>query len=413
MAGEERISVREFEPERDSAAVEEMERRCEVSGEGDNGEKTDKSKMKKKKKKEGTSLLVDLLGDPLCRVRYFPDHVMLIAEYGAKKEMAGVIRACVKTVTRGSKEPDGSPAYSRVAYILGLRVSPQHRRMGVATRLVAAAEEWCKKEGGAEYAYMATERSNAASLNLFTAKFSYTPFRFASVLVQPVHAHPMKLSNGVTVLRLAPPFAESFYRRVFSSSEFFPKDIGAILNNPLSLGTFLAVPSWAAADYESHPPASFAVMSLWNSKEMFRMQLTGGSAAAKAVIRWCRAADERLPWARIPSLPDLFRPFGMYFMYGLHAEGGAGALLVRALCRLAHNLAREDRGCAAVVTELARADPARAGVPHWRKLSWDEDVWCMKSLAEGPPSNGDDEDYGNWARSQPSAARIFVDPRDF
>ena len=46
-----------------------------------------------------------------------------VAECGEGGEMAGVIRACIKTVTRGSS------GYVKLAYILGLRVSPSHRSL--------------------------------------------------------------------------------------------------------------------------------------------------------------------------------------------------------------------------------------------------------------------------------------------
>lgn len=44
-----------------------------------------------------------------------------VAEYGEEGEVVGVIRGCVKTVTRGNS------AYVKLAYVLGLRVSPRHR----------------------------------------------------------------------------------------------------------------------------------------------------------------------------------------------------------------------------------------------------------------------------------------------
>ena len=87
---------------------------------------------------------------------------------------------------------------------------------------------------------------------------------------------------------------------------------------------------------------------------------------------------------------------------------------MRTLCKLAHNLAREDSGCAAVVAELGTSDPVSTAVPHWRRLSWDEDVWCMKRLTAAVPHSGnEDENYGSWERSQPASGVIFVDPRDF
>lgn len=54
------VVVREYDEEEDKVGVEEMERRCEI---GEGGK---------------PSLVADLLGDPICRVRHFPSHVMLV-----------------------------------------------------------------------------------------------------------------------------------------------------------------------------------------------------------------------------------------------------------------------------------------------------------------------------------------------
>jgi len=86
MDGEKKVSfrVREFDMERDLAAVEELERRCQVGLCGDDTTPDDDdddsgggSKLRKKKK--GMSLSVELVGDPLARVRHAPEHVMLVS----------------------------------------------------------------------------------------------------------------------------------------------------------------------------------------------------------------------------------------------------------------------------------------------------------------------------------------------
>lgn len=54
------VVVREYDEERDKAAVEELERRCEVGQPGK------------------PSLVTDLMGDPIARVRNFMSHIMLV-----------------------------------------------------------------------------------------------------------------------------------------------------------------------------------------------------------------------------------------------------------------------------------------------------------------------------------------------
>lgn len=146
------VIVREFDAKKDLRAVEEVERNCEIGPSGK------------------ISLFTDLLGDPICRVRHSPAYLMLVAtiiflikrnfisffSYFIKKgnfesliqvaemvvsesqenertEIVGMIRGCIKTVTCGKKlSRNGKnlkplPVYTKLAYILGLRVAPPYR----------------------------------------------------------------------------------------------------------------------------------------------------------------------------------------------------------------------------------------------------------------------------------------------
>ncbi|OVA16548.1 GNAT domain [Macleaya cordata] len=401
--------VREYNEKEDKGGVEELEKQCEIGSRGK------------------PSLLTDLMGDPICRVRNSPSYIMLVAEYGDQenKEVVGVIRGCIKTVSRGKKPLTDYPIYVKVAYILGLRVSSSYRRLGLGTKLVSKLEEWFK-EKGAEYAYMATDCANQASINLFTLKCAYVKFRTPTILVHPVHAHYKPIGSGITVVRLSTQLAESIYRRVFSSSEFFPKDIDVILSNKLNLGTFMALPKNSLLKWDpqtgSNPPQTFAILSVWNTKEVFKLQVKGVSALTYACCVSSRMLDAWMPWLRIPSIPDLFSPFGVYSLYGLHMEGKGASRLMKSLCAFVHNIARDDVGCGAIVAEVGRRDPVREAIPHWRRFSWAEDVWCMKNLTTEKEGNEEEEEeegdnqiggVTDWIRSRPSTSVIFVDPRDF
>ncbi|PVH63341.1 hypothetical protein PAHAL_2G008700 [Panicum hallii] len=393
------VAVREFDAhsERDRAAVERLERACEV---GPSGGKL--------------CLFTDLLGDPLCRVRHSPAYLMLVAEAAGGPlggaEVVGVVRGCIKTVACGR----GSNLFSKVAYLLGLRVSPGHRRRGIGRSLVERMEEWFRQMG-AEYAYVATDRDNEPSVRLFTARCGYAKFRTPSVLVHPVFRHDLAPSRSrrIAVVELAPRDAERLYRERLGDVEFFPRDIDAVLSNALSLGTFLAVPDAAARQWRgvdaflAAPPESWAVVSVWNCKDAFLLEVRGAPRLWRAAAHATRAADRALsPWLRVPSVPNLFEPFGMHFLYGLGSAGPAAPRMARALCRHAHNLARAAGACV-VATEVGACDPLRAGVPHWPRLGA-EDLWCIKRLADG---YGDGA-LGDWTKAPPGAS-IFVDPREF
>ncbi|CAI8588971.1 unnamed protein product [Vicia faba] len=395
------VVVREFQANKDTERVVTLENTCEVGP-------TNK-----------LSLFTDMLGDPICRLRNSPSFLMLVAEIG--QEIVGMIRGCIKTVTCGKglsrSKPTLTrqiPVYTKLAYILGLRVSTNHRRMGIGLKLVKKMEDWFK-DNGAEYSYMATESENLASVKLFTDKCGYSKFRTPSILVNPVYAHRTKISRNVTIIPLTPTDAVTLYRNRFSTTEFFPRDIDSVVYNKLSLGTFLAVPrgsysveTWPGPDrFLLGPPCSWAVLSVWNSKQVFRLEVRGASRVKRAFAKTTRVLDQAFPWLKMPSVPNLFRPFGFHFLYGLGGEGPKVVKMVKALCGFAHNMAMEC-GCGVVATEVASCEPLRFGIPHWKMLSCTEDLWCIKRLVE---------DYshhsliGDWTKSVPGIS-IFVDPRD-
>lgn len=279
--------------------------------------------------------------------------------------------------------------------------------MGIGRKLVQELEKRCKKMG-VEYTYMATECSNQASVNLFTQKCNYIKFRSPTVVVQPVHAHKNPLGSDSVLIRVPPKMAELMYRRIFARSEFFPNDIDVILNNELNLGTFMAVPKkWSEENKDAvflEFPPSYAIVSVWNTKEVYRLKVEGFSSLKYAGCRSSWALDKLLPWLRVPSVPNIFKYFGYYFLYGLHMEGKEGGNLMKSLCAFAHNMASGDPGCCFVVAEVNRKDPIREVIPQWKVFSWD-DLWCMKPLTE--PINQD------WTKSSVSSSVTFVDPREF
>lgn len=405
------VVVREFDAKKDRLGVENVEKRCEVGPSGK------------------LCLFTDLLGDPICRVRNSPAFLMLVAEIDEEKEIVGMIRGCIKTVTCGKKisrngksqsnnnnnEPIKSlPVYTKLAYILGLRVSPSHRRLGIGLKLVRLMEDWFR-ENGAEYSYMATDNDNEASVNLFTGKCGYSKFRTPSILVNPVFAHRVWVSDRVTIIKLGPSDAEQLYRHRFSTTEFFPRDIDSVLNNKLTLGTFLAVPrgsycqeTWAGSErFLADAPVSWAVLSVWNCKDVFKLEVRGASRVRRTFAKTTRIVDRIFPWLQLPSVPEVFRPFGFHFLYGLGGEGPRAAKFVKELCGYAHNLAKE-RGCGVVATEVASNEPLKSGIPHWKRLSCAEDLWCIKRLSD----DYSDGSVGDWTKSPPDSS-IFVDPREF
>lgn len=420
-------SIRPYDERTDARSVDAVEKLCDAGPSG------------------CVSLFTDLLGDPLCRVRHFVAYTMLIAEVRTSTvgdvEIVGMIRAGVKHVIRGppltsvsylsevnTKEVTDENVvaqFTPTAYILGLRVLPQYRRLGIGVELVKQIEAWCKEQG-AEYTYIATEKDNVASVNLFTHKLGYFKFRTPAILVQPVYAGKKRAHPNVKIVEVSKQTAEYLYRSVFKEREFFPKDVDAVMKSKLHKGTWVAVwtdeKSSTVINMKTEKrvgeavcsATSWAVLSVWKCNEIFRLEVKGAPFHTRTIVAAARFAGKLFNRVgTVPTPPNVFKPFGLQLLYGMHAHGATGSKLLRELCWFAHNLARKD-GCAVVAAEVGSCDPLRACIPHWPSLSCDEDLWCIKRLhlpnstcTATATSRSDD-----WSISPPPLS-LFVDPRDF
>ncbi|XP_047312963.1 probable N-acetyltransferase HLS1 [Impatiens glandulifera] len=399
----EKINVRSYNGQRDKTGVEELEKRCQVGSEG---------KM---------CFFMDTLGDPICRIRNTPFHNMLVAE--VDNEIVGIIQGTIKLVTL-------CDCLATVGYVLGLRVVPLSRRGGIATTLVRHMEQWFT-DNQVHYAYMATDKHNKPSLNLFIDRLGYTIFKSPLILVQPVNpAAPVASAgrrSGVEISMLKPEKAEFLYRKYMGTTDFFPHDIDRVLNHKLSLGTWVSyrrrrghVPFSGEFRDESDMPESWAMLSVWNGGDVYKLRAEGVTFPCFVYSRSSRLMNWAFPCLNVQEMPDFSDNFGFYFVYGLYVRGRGSGKLVRALFRFVSNVAREKGDCKAIVTEVERMEGFRFHVPHWKLLSGSEDLWCIKSLKmAGEDEDDDEEEEGTRIRSLQqlttsvrSKRGLFVDPRE-
>lgn len=249
-------------------------------------------------------------------------------------------------------------------------------------------------------------------------------------MVNPVRNHPYNInSSEIKIQKLKIEDAEAIYKKHMASTELFPKDIKNILKNKLSLGT------WMANFKQQHYPlrssssttggneqSSWAIVSLWNSGEVFRLRLGKAPFAWVIYTKSLKIMDKILPCFKLVLVPNFFKPFGFYFVYGLHHEGPFSERLVGALCKFVHNMAMnnsKDHNCKAIVTEISgdEDDDLKMEIPHWKLLSCYEDFWCIKSLKSKKNNNNISNDHDHddhileWTNTPPIRT-LFVDPRE-
>ncbi|KAK4265901.1 hypothetical protein QN277_026891 [Acacia crassicarpa] len=404
---EEEVVIREFEEERDVKVVGKLERNCEIGT------------------KERVSIFTNLLSNhPFSRICFYPLRLILVAEVVESGEIVGVVRGCIKTI--GSH----SGSLFKIGCLLGLRVSPTFRRKGVGQKLVNSAEEWMLRNG-AEYSFLATEKNNTASTNLFSLKCHYLYLTSLHIFVHPTtsplnHISTATSSRQVKVQKLNISQAISLYTRTLKHKDLYLTDMDLILKEKLSLGTWVTYykedGNWEVENETSNVPNSWIVFSVWNTCEACKLQVRSKYKPFRVIINTtlnhAREKIKMFPCLRIPNVSNSpssssrRRPFGFLFIYGLHGEGDNLGELMECAWRFTSRLGESMKDyCKVVITELGFGDPLAKLVPQTPSMSCIDDLWYIKSLSSAAQSNENEEDDKVLLNGQ--VRNVFVDPRDF
>ncbi|KAJ9181806.1 hypothetical protein P3X46_005860 [Hevea brasiliensis] len=395
---EKKVLIREYNEDTDVKVVGKLEKNCEI---GSNKE---------------VSIFTNMMGDPLCRIRFYPVHVMLVAELSENGELVGVVRGCIKCV--GTRL---GATYVRLGCILGLRVSPKYRRMGIGLKLVKSVEEWLVGNG-AHYTFLATEKNNGASTDLFTSKCNYMSFSSLVIFVQPASLPVKGLSQDIKIEKLQINQAISLYNNRLRGKDIYPTDIDVILKEKLSLGTWVSYfkeDEWIILhsknneegeeeeeDIISKTPSSWAIFSIWNSCDAYKLHIRKSHHNPLKFFHatLSHARDKIFPCLKLPICDSLQKPFGFLFLYGLYGEGERLQELMKSIWNFASRLAENVKDCKVIITELGVSDPLMEYVPHESSMSFIDDLWYLKKVNGG-------EDNEQVVMEQ--GGNVFVDPRDF
>ncbi|KAG5555273.1 hypothetical protein RHGRI_012717 [Rhododendron griersonianum] len=358
-----KILIREFDENKGVEVVMKLEKSCETGAQ------------------KGVSIISNISGDPLTRIRFYHVHVMLVAELQKKGEIVGMVRGCIK-------------------------------RMGIGSKLVQSMEEWLKRNG-AQYTSLATEEKNVASRNLFTLRCNYIKSSSLVIYLQPVSLLPKNLAQGITIERLSINQAIPFYNNHLQAKDIYPADIDKILKENLSLGTWVCYvkeEGWIdlhnkekTEDTGGKTASSWAIFSIWNKCEACNLQVRSNELK----FTLSKARVKIIPCLKMQRCESTERPFGFFLLYGIHGEGERLGDLMESIWGFASRLAENAKECKAIMVELGVSDPLREFVPKSSTMSCVNDLWYLKRV-----NNHGYQDEDDLVAKGPMG-NVFVDPRDF
>ncbi|KAI9194882.1 hypothetical protein LWI28_009881 [Acer negundo] len=335
--------------------------------------------------------------------------------------------------------------------------------MGIGFSLVKSVEEWMMRNG-AHYTFLATEKSNVASTNLFTTKCNYINFASLVIFVHPVLGTSSSSSSNLSshdhqdnikIEKLHIEQAISLYNNRLRSKDMYPTDIDSILKEKLSLGTWVSYfkeedKEWLINnngdhdhdhdDFVTKTPSSWVVFSVWNSCEAYKIDHNRNKQSISHPLKFFHAtlshAKEKIfPRLKMPILScssssgggggggdsgSIGSPFGFLFLYGLYGEGERLGELMKSVMRFASRLAENVKHCKVIMTELGVSDPLIEHVPQEPSISCIQDLWYLKKMKGVAAADRDrdrhndiDDDDDDELMMMGQIGNVFVDPRDF
>lgn len=301
--------------------------------------------------------------------------------------------------------------------------------MGIGLHLVKSVEEWMVRNG-AHYTFLATEKNNVASTNLFTTKCNYVNFSSLVIFVQPVSLPLKSLSSDIKIEKLHVDQAISLYNDRLKRKDVYPTDIDSILKEKLSLGTWVSYfkeEKWF--DLESKEkngdvitkstPSSWVIFSIWNySCEAYKIHIRkphDHHPFNKFIHATLTHAKEKIFPACLKMLPMCSssfgrNPFGFLFLYGFYGEGEKLGELMKAVWSFASRLAENVKHCKVIMTELGVSDPLIQHVPKESSISCIDDLWYLKKVN---CLQADIDNKDELLKMMGQFGNVFVDPRDF
>ncbi|KAF7144826.1 hypothetical protein RHSIM_Rhsim04G0235500 [Rhododendron simsii] len=378
------ILIREFDENKGVEVVMKLEKSCETGAQ------------------KGMSIISNISGHPLSRIRFYHVHVMLVSEsnYDTLSLFFWVINHKART---NRKKRIFHPPESCLFLL---------RRMGIGSKLIQSMEEWLKRNG-AQYTSLATEEKNVASRNLFTLRCNYIKSSSLVIYLQPVSLLPKNLAQGITIERLSINQAIPFYNNHLQAKDIYPADIDKILKENLSLGTWVCYvkeEGWIdlhnkekTKDTGSKTASSWVIFSIWNKCEACNLQVRSNELK----FTLSKARVKIIPCLKMQRRESTKRPFGFFLLYGIHGEGERLGDLMESIWGFASRLAENVKECKAIMVELGVSDPLREFVPKSSTMSCINDLWYLKRVN----SHGYEDEDDMVAKGP--MGNVFVDPRDF
>lgn len=322
-----------------------------------------------------------------------------------------MIRGCIKHVGTGF---GGTHV---MGCILGLRVSPTHRRMGIGFQLMNSVEEWLLRKG-AQYTFLAAEKNNTASTNLFTSKCNYMNISSLIIFVQPVCSTAKDpVPQVIKIEKLHVDQAIFLYKNRLRDKDMYPTDMDVILKEKFSLGTWVCYfeeQGWINLDSEENnkgtitkTQSSWVIFSIWNTCEAYKLHIRKSHPLSYFRATLSHAREKIFSWLKMPrSNVSVQSSFGFLFLYGLHGEGEQLGELMKSVWKFALGLGQNVKDSKLILTELGMCDPLIKHVPDDPSISRIHDLWYAKSLSSHP----DDKDD---LLMKGPLGNVFVDPREF
>jgi hypothetical protein len=300
------------------------------------------------------------------------------------------------------------------------------RRKGVGLKLITSIEEWMLRNG-ADYAFLATEKNNNASKNLFTNKCNYVNLTSLTIFLHPTTFPTNHISNkDIKIDKLNIDQAISLYTRIFKTKDLYPLDMDVILKEKLSLGTWVSyyknegfkLNNEDIITNKSTTNSSWIIFSLWNTceandnKVQVKTKLFQPLRFLHATLN--HAKDKICPCLRMLGNESMMcESLGFLFLYGLHGEGENLGELMESIWSFTSKLGEKLKDCRVVITELGFGDPLANHVPQMESMSCIDDMWYTKRLAARDSGDDDDDDELVLQVMKRQLGNVFVDPRDF